>query len=90
MSDVTIEQMGGFVGAGSPGGHVHMRGQVAWSSLSEGDRAAVDRLFAAKKPVNANLFYRLTRSVGGKSETVDVLTEQVPPALAGAVQTTLD
>src|SRR5215813_14523657 len=88
MSDVTIEQKGGVVGPGAPGGHVHRRGRVAWSALSEADRAAIDRLFAANTPLkNANLYYRLTRQRDGKTETVDVLPEQVPQALAASVQT---
>ena len=90
ISEVTIEQMGGFVGAGSPGGHVRMRGRVAWSALSEADRAAIDRLFTAKTSVNANLYYRLTRQRDGRTETVDALPEQVPRALADSVQTTLE
>ena len=53
MSVVTIEEKGGFVGAGMPGGHVHTRGEMAWGALSQGDQASLDALFAAKKPVNA-------------------------------------
>jgi len=90
MSDVTIEEVGGFVGAGTPGGHIHMRGTVTWSSLSEGDRAAVDRLFAAKTPVNANHYYRLTRTGPKGAETIDAADGTVPAALLASVRTTLD
>ena len=90
MSDVTIEQMGGFIGPNSPGGHVRMRGSVAWSALSEADRATLDRLFATKTPVNANFYYRLTRQTDGRTETVDALPDQVPQALVARVQTTLE
>jgi len=90
VSDVSIEQMGGFVGANTPGGHVRMRGSIAWSALSDADRATIDRLFAAKAPVNANFYYRLTRQTGGKTETVDALPDQVPQTLVARVQTTLD
>jgi hypothetical protein len=90
VSDVTIEQMGGLVGANSPGGHVRMRGSVAWSALSEADRATLDRLFTSKRPVNANFYYRLTRQIDGGTETVDALPEQVPQALVARVQTTLE
>src|SRR5215813_15013777 len=76
---IMIEQMGGFVGPNSPGGHVRMRGSVAWSALSEADRATLDRLFATKTPVNANFYYRLTRQADGRTETVDALPEQIPP-----------
>ena len=90
MSDVTIEEVGGFVGAGTPGGHIHMRGTVAWSSLSESDRAAVDRLFATKTSVNANHYYRLTRTGPKGAETVDAADGAVPAALVASIQTTLD
>ncbi len=90
MSDVTIEQMGGFVGGNTPGGHVRMRGSIAWSALSDADRARLDQLFTAKTPVNANFYYRLTRQVDGRTETVDALPEQVPQTLVARVQTTLD
>lgn len=90
MSDITIEQLGGFVGAGGPGGHVHMRGKMAWSAIAEADRAHLDALFAAKRPVSANLYYRLTRTGPNGTETVDAPVEAVPAALAASVQTTLD
>lgn len=87
---ITIEQMGGFVGPNTPGGHVRMRGSVAWSALSEADHATIEKLFTSKKPVNANFYYRLTRQVDGRTETVDALPEQVPQALVASVQTTLE
>jgi hypothetical protein len=90
MSDVTIEQFGGFVGAGTPGGHLHTRGQVAWADLSAADQARIDALFAAKQPVNANLYYRLTRTGPHGPETVDAPGEAVPAALVASVHTTLD
>lgn len=90
MSEITIEAFGGFVGAGAAGGHLHERGRLAWSALSEADRATLDRLFAAKAPVNANLYYRLSRSGADGVETVDVAEGQVPAALLASVQTTLD
>jgi len=90
MSDITIEQLGGFVGPGGTGSHLHMRGQVARSALSERDRAAVDALFSNKASVNANLYYRLTRPGDGGTESVDALPEQVPKALLDSVKTVLD
>ena len=90
MTDVTIEPVGGFAGAGSPGGHVRSRGHVAWSALSEADRAMVERLFKQKAPVDANFYYRLTRQTDGKTETVDALPDQVPRALIDSIQTTLE
>ena len=90
MTDVTIEQRGGFVGAGGPDGHVHMRGLVVWSALSAADRATIDTLFAERRPVNANLYYHLTRSGPHGPESVDALPDQVPQALLASVHTTLD
>ena len=90
MSVVTIEEKGGFVGAGMPGGHVHTRGEMAWGALSQGDQAGLDALFAAKKPVNANVYYRLSRTGANGAETVDAPREAVPAALLASVTTTLD
>ena len=50
----------------------------------------IDALFAAKKPVNANLYYRLSRTGTNGPETVDAPREAVPAALLASVQTTLD
>ena len=90
MSVVTIEEKGGFVGAGMPGGHVHTRGEMAWGDLSDADRTSLDALFAGKKPVNANLYYRLSRTGPAGTDTVDALREQVPAVLLASVKTTLD
>jgi hypothetical protein len=90
MSEVTIEPKGGFVGAGIPGGPVRTQGRLAWSALSEADRAAIDRLFSAQVPVSANFYYHLTRQRNGVTETVDALPEQVPQALVASVRTTLE
>ncbi|WP_010186744.1 hypothetical protein [Sphingomonas sp. PAMC 26605] len=90
MREITIEAFGGFVGAGGPGSHVHQRGKIAWSALSSADQAALERLFAARAKVNANLYYRLTRTGDGATETVDALPDQVPAALLASVQSTLD
>jgi hypothetical protein len=87
---ITIEQMGGFVGPNTPGGHIRMRGSVAWSALSEADRATIDKLFTAKAPVNANFYYRLSRQVDGRTETMDALPGQVPEVLVASVKTTLE
>lgn len=90
MSAVTIEEKGGFVGAGMPGGHVHTRGEMAWDALSQADRATIDALFAAQRPVNANLYYRLSRTGPAGTKTVDAMREAVPAALLASVKTILD
>jgi len=78
MGDVVIEQLGGFVGGGTPLGHLRMEGRMAWSALSEEDQRRLDALFAERKPVNANLRYRLTRDGPNGPETVEAPAEAVP------------
>lgn len=90
MHEITIEAFGGFVGAGGPGSRVYQRGAIAWSALSAADQAALERLFTARAPVDANVYYRLTRSGARGTETVDVLPDQIPAALLASVRTTLD
>jgi hypothetical protein len=90
MGNVVIEQLGGFVGGGTPLGHLRMEGRVAWSALSKADQARVDALFAERKPVNANLRYRLTRDGTSGPETVEAPAEAVPQALIDSVRTTID
>lgn len=90
MSEITIEAFGGFVGAGASGGHLHQRGRLAWSALSEADQAALDRVFAAKAPVISNDYYRLSRTGANGPETVDARPDQFRAVLLARVQTTLD
>jgi hypothetical protein len=90
MGDVVIEQLGGFVGGGTPSGPLRMEGRVAWSALSHGDQARLDKLFAERRPVNANLRYRLTRDGPNGRETVEAPAEAVPQALIDSVKTTLE
>src|SRR4051794_23973870 len=78
MGDVVIEQLGGYVGGGTPLGHLRLEGRVAWSALSEADQRRLDALFAERKPINANLRYRLTREGPSGPETVEAPAEAVP------------
>lgn len=89
MGDIVIEQVGGFVGGGTPAGPLRMEGRVAESMLSAADKATVDALFAAHKPVNENLRYRLTRDGPSGRETVEAPMDAVPKVLRDSVQTTL-
>ena len=89
MGNVVIEQLGGFVGGATPSGHLQMKGRMAWSALSEADQARLDALFAERKPVNANLRYRLTRDGPNGPETVEAPAEAVPRALMESVKTTI-
>src|SRR5215831_19721669 len=90
MGDVVIEQLGGFVGGGTPLGHLRMEGRMAWSALSEEDQRRLDALFAERKPVNANLRYRLTRDGPNGPETVEAPVEAVPEVLIKSVKTTIE
>jgi hypothetical protein len=88
--NVIIEQLGGFVGGGTSEGHLRMEGRMAWSALSEADQRRLDALFAERKPVNANLRYRLTRDGPNGPETVEALAEAVPKALIESVKTRIE
>jgi hypothetical protein len=90
MGDVVIEQLGGFVGGGTPLGHLRMEGRMAWSALSEADQRRLDALFAERKPVNANLRYRLTRNGPNGPETVEAPAEAVPKRLIESIKTTIE
>ncbi len=86
MGDVVVEEFGGFAPAGP---HLRKEGRVAWSSLSPVDQAKLDALFAARRPVNANMGYRLTREGPNGPETVEATVDQVPEALVKSVATTI-
>ncbi len=90
MSDIVIEQLGGFVGGGTALGKMRTQGRVAWSALSAADQAHVSKLFSEAKPVNTNLRYRLTRTGPNGAETVEAPIEAMPQALIESVQTTID
>jgi hypothetical protein len=87
MSELKIERVGGIGGFGLPGGRLKSRGTVATGDLSEGDKAAVERLFARgdapRDDNNPHGFrYRITRG----DETVEVAEGEAPAALTGAVR----
>lgn len=89
MGDVVIEQLGGFVGGGTSPGPLRVEGRVAWSALSAADQARVNALFTERRPVNANLRYRLTRDGPSGPETIEALPEDVPKALVDSIKTTI-
>ena len=92
---LTIQRLGGLGGFSLPGSHIKSGGELALSQLSPADAKALDALFlgnaksaAAVKP--DGFTYRLTRTVGGVSKTVDAPEEHVPMAVRNAVKDTLD
>jgi len=90
MGNIVIEPVGGYTGGAIPSGPVREEGRIAWSALSKADEARVDALFAARKPVNSNLRYRLTRDGPNGPETIEVLPDEVPEALIKSIKTTID
>ena len=89
MDELSVQPMGGFVGAGGPS-HVKSEGRIAMSALSPEDRARVNDLFSHPQHAQGNLYYRITRHGQSGTETVDVLPEAVPEALVASVKTTLE
>jgi hypothetical protein len=81
MGDIVIEESGGYTG-----GVGSVPGRMPWSALSEEDRRRVDALFAARKPVNTNLHYRLTRDGANGPETIDAAPGDVPEALIATLK----
>ena len=83
-----MERLGGFAGFG-PGSHLRSTGEVDLADLVEADRAAVTQLFdhpaAAAAPQPDAFRYRLTRTVDGKSQTVEVPEAAVPEAIRDKV-----
>ena len=59
--------------------------------LSAADQARISKLFSERKPVNANLRYRLTRTGPNGVETVEAARRGPPASLTDrSVQTTID
>jgi hypothetical protein len=95
MATIRIERLGGLAGMGSVRSHLTSRGELESDSLSTADRAAVDQLFAAgrgksasaAKPRGADMFrYRITRSVEGAEQTIEVAEALVPEVLVRCVR----
>lgn len=90
MGNIVIEPVGGYTGGAILSGPVRAEGRIAWSALSKADQARVDALFAARKRVNSNLRYRLTRDGPNGPETIEALPDEVPEALIKSIKTTID
>ena len=91
MGILKIERLGGLGGFGLPNSRIRSTGEQAMSALSPEDRAAVEHLFesrprAAGSGAERDTFrYRITRSVDGKEQTVEVPESAVPQALKACV-----
>jgi hypothetical protein len=90
MGNLIIQEVGGYVAAGAPGAHVHNEGRLALSDLSSEDRERVLKLFANPKPVNANIYYRITLESSSGQQTIEALPEAVPAALINSIKSVLE
>ncbi len=88
--EITIQPVGGIVGAGNPNSRVRTEGRVPFSSLSPTDRAKVEELFSRPAAQPSNFFYRLTVERPEGTKTIDVPPEAVPEALIRSIHSTLD
>jgi len=91
---IKIERFGGLAGFGLPGSHVASRGEIRASDLSAQDQKVVEALFErhgkGKKPraslVRDGFLYRISRTVDGHEQTVEVPELEVPAALVQCVK----
>jgi hypothetical protein len=91
MGTLKIERIGGLAGFGVPGSRVKSSGEQAVSALSADDQASVEALFQNPKRQQGSglerdaFRYRITRTKGGKDQTVEVPESAVPSALKACV-----
>jgi hypothetical protein len=91
MNKLTIERIGGLAGAGLPGSKLKSSGEQHMSALSADDQASVEALFRDPKAkqespqMRDGFRYRITRTINGKPQSVEVPESAVPPALQACV-----
>ena len=91
MGTLKIERIGGLAGFGLPNSRIESAGEVAISALSHNDQAAVEALF--QNPAHRqqpglerdDFRYRITRTLKGKTQTIEVPRSVVPPAIENCV-----
>lgn len=95
MTELKIERVGGLAGYGAPGSHVSSRGRIDSSDLVQDDQKAVEALFNAygkarkektKSLIRDDFHYRISRTVNGDEETIEVPELDVPAALVQCVK----
>jgi hypothetical protein len=95
MALLKIERVGGIAGYGAPGSHVTSRGRIDSSELAADDQKAVEALFNAhdkakkersKSLVRDDFRYRISRTVDGDEEMIEVPEGEVPAALVRCVK----
>jgi hypothetical protein len=91
MSMLKIEKIGGLAGMGLPGSKLKSSGEQSMSALSADDQASVEAMFRDPKAhrespqMRDGFRYRITRTVNGKEQTVEVPESAVPAALKACV-----
>jgi hypothetical protein len=91
MSNLKIEKLGGLAGVGLPGSKMKSSGEQSMSALSADDQAAVEAMFRDPKArqhspqMRDGFRYRITRTVNGKAQSVEVPESAVPAALQACV-----
>lgn len=93
MTVLHIERLGGLPGVGTPRSRLKSCGEIALSSLSQRDRAAIEDLFHAPPAevayaVRDGFRYRISRDGTSGAETVEVPEAAVPAAVAACVKDT--
>ena len=88
-----IERTGGLAGFGAPGSHIASRGEIASDSLSAQDRQAIEILFKTHKKngrskslVRDGFSYRISRTIAGVDEIIEVPETEIPAALIQCVK----
>ena len=89
MNTLKIERIGGLAGFGLPGSKVQSSGEQSISTLSPADQALVEASFQNPPPQEGQqrdaFRYRITRTVKGHKQTVEVPESAVPIALKACV-----
>lgn len=91
MGILKIERIGGFAGYGGANSRLKSDGEMPFATLSSADQREVEAMFAARgavdaSPVRDGFRYRITRSVNGMPEVIEVPESVVPQALVGCVK----
>ena len=85
-----MERIGGFAGFGAASSHLQSSGECTLSELPAADRATVEALFAKRgTALNPRVGYRLTRTKGSTSETIEAPEGAVPASITACVKDTL-
>ena len=91
MNMLKIEKVGGLAGMGLPGSKLKSSGEQQMSALSADDQASVEALFRDPKArqesphMRDGFRYRITRTVDGKEQSVEVPESAMPAALKACV-----